>query len=845
MDYNTRYISVLIFTMMLAPGCLSLEDIEPEVIEGCTDEVALNFDENANANDGSCEYEPEETFEGCTSPSAVNFDPEALVNDGSCIFEASAPEIDSALSSISDALDAFQNREVMSTTLLLETGYDDHLMKATYDAEGAKLELAGAYSISDSDGLVTACDISTNVCMQFRNLGENGQANLGMALGMLDLDVHLYDYNILSSLEIPSGAEWDVTMSSTESTYQTATYGQGTNSLTATLSVSSVSLISLEVGGNELSLLDESMDMPDSENYSRDPVHIVWDEPIISQSGPTYVWGSCMINMVDLDSLDDEDVESVNYAMYYDIDYPDFCGEPVEDDPENGTISSSGPIFDTRWGQVTYIYDPQTEELKEIVMELDYGATSTTYYLLDVTADECSENGGTYDPLTQTCEWMVEESNNTASNLYFCQESEWWEWCDRYGINADGHLVIAREQEDSGGGDPPDGGEMIWDCNDSLFAEDITPLSSDSDEDVQEEVDAMTEPDWCGQLIEWNDSFESDPSSQGAIADSNWNNPDAFYLDFTSTGALNVGDREATQSDCSEYGGSWNAIEEACEFPNGEWTANETLIEIDFGFGMVERLRYEMIDGGIVLAFSAENGSNTGTPDMANTFYEGYEETGYDAYQFTSSEDGLHIIESVQDGDGYLYLYEGSFDPADPLVNILASQDDWDFGDDWGSAIHWDLVSGQDYIIVTTTYSAGDELYFDNIVSTPSGDETSWSGTIDSDSLIFVRPDGYWEEGGTGGGTGLSVVTPVSESHWNEVSLEELTLKLYADGMFLGSMQMSIPSAIFEGVTVAILDNDGDGLLSAGDEVVVQSEGYSDVWFEVWDDWAEDYAIEE
>ncbi|MAO45798.1 MAG: hypothetical protein CL823_01470 [Crocinitomicaceae bacterium] len=76
-------------------------------ISGCIDEAACNFNPDANADDGSCEY-PEEDYLscegdcindvnengtcdelevfGCTIPQACNYDPTATFNDGSCDF---------------------------------------------------------------------------------------------------------------------------------------------------------------------------------------------------------------------------------------------------------------------------------------------------------------------------------------------------------------------------------------------------------------------------------------------------------------------------------------------------------------------------------------------------------------------------------------------------------------------------------------------------------------------------------------------------------------------------------------------------------------------------------------
>ena len=51
------------------------------VIYGCTDPLAFNYDATANTDDGSCIA----VVNGCTDPLACNWDPAANVDDGSCI----------------------------------------------------------------------------------------------------------------------------------------------------------------------------------------------------------------------------------------------------------------------------------------------------------------------------------------------------------------------------------------------------------------------------------------------------------------------------------------------------------------------------------------------------------------------------------------------------------------------------------------------------------------------------------------------------------------------------------------------------------------------------------------
>ena len=50
-------------------------------VEGCMDSNATNYDSAAEIDDGSCEYPP---VEGCMDPDATNYDSEAEEDDGSC-----------------------------------------------------------------------------------------------------------------------------------------------------------------------------------------------------------------------------------------------------------------------------------------------------------------------------------------------------------------------------------------------------------------------------------------------------------------------------------------------------------------------------------------------------------------------------------------------------------------------------------------------------------------------------------------------------------------------------------------------------------------------------------------
>ena len=66
--------------------------IEAEVILGCIDESANNYNEEATDDDGSCEYDPE-IIEGCTNTTALNYDENATVDDDSCEYPPPRCEI--------------------------------------------------------------------------------------------------------------------------------------------------------------------------------------------------------------------------------------------------------------------------------------------------------------------------------------------------------------------------------------------------------------------------------------------------------------------------------------------------------------------------------------------------------------------------------------------------------------------------------------------------------------------------------------------------------------------------------------------------------------------------------
>lgn len=65
----------------------------PDVIYGCTNPLAINYNPLATVDDGSCIICPPIVY-GCTYPSALNYDSNANFDDGSCVFGTGATLVD-------------------------------------------------------------------------------------------------------------------------------------------------------------------------------------------------------------------------------------------------------------------------------------------------------------------------------------------------------------------------------------------------------------------------------------------------------------------------------------------------------------------------------------------------------------------------------------------------------------------------------------------------------------------------------------------------------------------------------------------------------------------------------
>ncbi len=91
----------------------------------------------------------------------------------------------------------------------------------------------------------------------------------------------------------------------------------------------------------------------------------------------------------------------------------------------------------------------------------------------------------------------------------------------------------------------------------------------------------------------------------------------------------------------------------------------------------------------------------------------------YTSQNFYVGSDGLYDFSSLQNSyDGYLFLYQDSFDPLNQTLNFVAGDDDG-FGGIGTSDFSASLTANTQYIVIDTGFSAGDAGTFTTTISGP------------------------------------------------------------------------------------------------------------------------------
>lgn len=92
----------------------------------------------------------------------------------------------------------------------------------------------------------------------------------------------------------------------------------------------------------------------------------------------------------------------------------------------------------------------------------------------------------------------------------------------------------------------------------------------------------------------------------------------------------------------------------------------------------------------------------------------------YSSYQFTVMSSGTYNFLSVSQErfiyDPFLALYSGSFNPANPLLNFVAANDDFN-GSFFESSFTASLSTGTNYFLITTGHSNLDSGAFINTIT--------------------------------------------------------------------------------------------------------------------------------
>ena len=119
-----------------------------EQINGCTDNIATNYDPLANTDDGSCTY-----INGCTDSDANNYDPSATKDDGSCTYSSCTTDISLNMHMVDSYGDGWNGNSYSITA------YDDSIPLYTGTLEDGTSGISnpicldnGAYNISCDGG---------------------------------------------------------------------------------------------------------------------------------------------------------------------------------------------------------------------------------------------------------------------------------------------------------------------------------------------------------------------------------------------------------------------------------------------------------------------------------------------------------------------------------------------------------------------------------------------------------------------------------------------------------------------------------------------------------------------
>jgi len=156
-------------------------------------------------------------------------------------------------------------------------------------------------------------------------------------------------------------------------------------------------------------------------------------------------------------------------------------------------------------------------------------------------------------------------------------------------------------------------------------------------------------------------------------------------------------------------------------FPNGAGSDGIWQFSFDTSFGgsAVNMANVEI--DLFSVAVSSFSGSTVGAPQWdrpigAGPGVSGSGPVGYHAQPFTVDTTGTYDMFSAQDYDGYLHLYGGAFNPADPIPGLMAGSDDGRNGVGTSDIVGASLSAGTTYWLVTSGFDAAEAGAFTNYI---------------------------------------------------------------------------------------------------------------------------------
>jgi len=127
------------------------------------------------------------------------------------------------------------------------------------------------------------------------------------------------------------------------------------------------------------------------------------------------------------------------------------------------------------------------------------------------------------------------------------------------------------------------------------------------------------------------------------------------------------------------------------------------------------------VGGAVVYSDTNNTGDFWDRPIGDGPLISGLGPVGYHVQAFYTDTDGLYDISSIQDYDGYLHLYAGSFDPLDQLTGLFAADDDGDTGIGSSDIDAIGLLANVQYYLVTSAFAAADLGLFTNTIEALAG----------------------------------------------------------------------------------------------------------------------------